>query len=475
MARRPEREVVPLLPSTQSHAAPPNKLGVYFSEDNTEEEEDTLLVASNKKRSPSLLITDGCLLVLHFLQMYAVLQSMALRWPWPVNWLKTTKALFLVNLDIWEFIKLAKNGTYNSVQNYYTPSDLMGIQYQWILLAWAIFLFIAFLVFFLTYMVLTYKKPRKMLIHVARLKRVYIVAAQVLCLPLGITIARLFHCNNFYMMDVSNSIPCFQKTHWFFLTPAIAVAVILYIIFPLWLILRTKTEMLNLTPDRHEGYLQLKEMEYMYGLDMLWLIGNFHIFSSFRKNGSHFRAGLYIFNTLILLLYAALFNSSIIQAMFIEVILTLAMIAFVFQRPFRVAAYNGMLAMNLLCLTLDGLLGALQIKFTASNVQMVWLLPDYQIILLAIINGFWIFFCLAFILYLSLHGHCCRHRCCSKSLWPTQHALQHLEPRTHKYIMAVLRSRLLIGKLTIKSNQIYCNSAIHTNQDKPYILMKREQ
>ena len=446
MAGGAQREVVPLLPSPQSEATPTHRRGVHFSEDNTDQEE-ILLAASNKRRSPSLLITDACLLIIHFLQLFAVLLSLALRWPWPVDFLQTTKIIFLVNLDIWEFLKLTSADTYKSVQNYYTPSDLMAVQYRWILLAWAVFLFVSFLVYFLTYMVLTYKKPPKMLVHIARLKRVYIVAAQVLCLPLGITIARLFHCNDSGMMDVSNSIPCFQKTHWLYLTPAIAVAVIVYILIPLWLILRTKTEMLNLTPHRHEGYVQLKEMEYTYGLDMLWLVGNFHIFSSFRKNGAHFRAGLYCFNTLVLLFYGALFNSSIIQAMFIEIVFTLALIAFVVQRPFRVAAYNGMLIVNLLCLTLDGLLGALQIKFTASTVQMVWLLPHYQIILLCVINGVWLFLCLVFIIYISLHGQWCRKRCHTKSLWPTQHALQRLDPRTHKYIMAVLRSRLLIGEL----------------------------
>ena len=434
---------MPILPSTHGAAAPANSLGVYFSSNQDNVDQDDT-VPSRKQHSPSLLVTDACLLVLHFVQMFAVLHSLALRWPWPLDWLHATKVLLLANLDIWEFQKLTIDGAYKHVQNYNTPSTLMAIQYLWILLTWAIVLTIAFIVFVAIYAVLLYKKPPQILVRVAQLKRVYIVAAQVLCLPLGITLARLFHCNDSDMMDVNNTIPCFQKTHWFYLTPALAVVVILYILFPLWLIFRTKTEMLNLTADRHEGYLQLKEMEYACGLDMLWVVGNFHIFSSFRKNGAHFRAGLYYFNFLVLVLYAAFFKSITTQAMLVDIILCLAMIAVMVLRPFRVTAYNGMLAVNMLCLTLNGLLGALQVKFTASTVQMVYLLPDYLIIILSVINGCWLALCLTFILYVSLHGV---RRCCNKSLWPTDHSLEHLQPRTHKYVMAVLHSRILIGKL----------------------------
>ncbi len=48
--------------------------------------------------------------------MWAVLQSLSLRWPWPENWLKNMNFLFLFNLDVWEFMVIHSNGTYQSTQ-----------------------------------------------------------------------------------------------------------------------------------------------------------------------------------------------------------------------------------------------------------------------------------------------------------------------------------------------------------------------
>ena len=63
----------------------------------------------------------------------------------------------------------------------------------------------------------------------------------------------------------------------------------------------------------HEAYLQLKETEYVQGLDVVYIVSGFHIFSSFKLKAAHFRAAMHLLKFVAIILYAALFNYNLIQ------------------------------------------------------------------------------------------------------------------------------------------------------------------
>ncbi len=46
--------------------------------------------------------------------------------------------------------------------------------------------------------------------QIATMQRVYVVGMQVIYIPLGIVIARLFHCSDAGMLNVDNSMQCWQ-------------------------------------------------------------------------------------------------------------------------------------------------------------------------------------------------------------------------------------------------------------------------
>lgn len=46
------------------------------------------------------------------------------------------------------------------------------------------------------------------------MQRVYVVGMQVIYIPLGIVIARLFHCSDAGMLNVDNSMQCWQVSIW---------------------------------------------------------------------------------------------------------------------------------------------------------------------------------------------------------------------------------------------------------------------
>ena len=178
----------------------------------------------------------------------------------------------------------------------------------------------------------------------------------------------------------------FQGEHWAYVAPTLAVSVGLFLLFPAWLITRTRREMLNMTTDRHEGYLQLKETEYVQGLDILYIVGNFHVFSSFKKHGAHYRTTLILMGYVILIFYAGLFKHIFAQAVIINGILFLMWLAFIIIRPYRVPAFNYMLVVTYLCLNCGCLIGALRTNFTSFTLQTIWLTPEYIIWILGVIT-----------------------------------------------------------------------------------------
>ena len=173
-------EDYPLLPSSGQGNGQTTALGKYEANDKAptriqieeyEEEEDDdgddkILFADGKKRGTSLILNDAFLLLLHFLQMWAILQSLSLRWTWPNNWLKATNFIFLFNLDVWEFIKVHENNTYQNVQGYFTPTASLPINYWYILLAWGILVFLSLTALIIAYTIITYKRHPFMMVQV---------------------------------------------------------------------------------------------------------------------------------------------------------------------------------------------------------------------------------------------------------------------------------------------------------------------
>ena len=429
-----------------------------FWEEEDDFEEDKILFADNKRRGSSLILNDVFLMIIQYIQTLAVIQSMALRWPWPENWIVSTRFIFLFNLDVWEFMKIESNSTYKSIKSYYTPSDEMPFSYWYIMLAWGAFVFLATVIFIAVYIFLTRKNNPSLLVQLAYLQRVYIIGAQLISLPLGIVIARLFWCNSLGRADISNDLYCYAGTHWAYIAPSVAVVVLFYILFSYWLIMKIKREILAMTSDQHEGYLQLKETEYVHGLDVLWVVAGFHIFSSFKMSGAYFRPAMHLVHLVLLIFYATCANDIFLQAVFINVLMLVVAIAFIIVRPFRVSAFNIMLIIGYLCLCSNVLVGTMITSFDSFTVQSVWLLPDYTILILIFINGVWLGCLLLFCLYITIRScTCCKW---SEPLWPsmTSQGINRLSEHTQKFVRAMLHARILLGKLIKISNIMFSNN-----------------
>lgn len=454
----PEAETHPLLLTTagamRSTTAKDPDVVVELEEDDPDLEEanedDKILFADNRKRGTSLILNDSVLLILHVLQLFAVLQSVALRWPLPIEWVKGTHFLFLINLDIWEFMKVQTNGSFLEVQGYYTPSASMLFSYWHLMLAWGIFTFLSVSAFLISYLVITHRKHPFMMIKISNLQRVYIIMTQVICLPVGLAVARLFHCTDAGVMDVDNTVPCYENgLHWAYVCPAVAFVIGFYGLIPAWMMSRTRGELLNMNSDRHEGYLQLKETEYVQGLDILYVLSRFHIFASFKKHGCHFRSLILIFCFVILLVVSFTFNHMFAGAVVINCILIVLLLVFLCIRPYRVTCFNVELSFSYLCLVVFCLFGSLRTSFNSFSLASVWITPSYLNVTLVIIAVTWLISVASFVTYLFIRHFGFGGKFCVQPLWPsmTSEGLNKLSPETRKYVRSIIRCRTLIGKL----------------------------
>ncbi len=289
----PGIESYPLLPRNPRKRNRPNSVshGLHqrlCGEGNGSDQSVDLSLAKRDERKigTSQVRNDATLLLLHFLQMWAVLQSLSLRWPWPRNWLRSTSFVFVFNLDVWELLKVYGNNTYHNAQGYQTPSSKLPIKYWSVLLGWTAIAFLGLLVSIMFCALSARRRQTSLVVQVsegnlhlkanprtatfpkspikrsetlkpawgaglhrhdahqscpwsyianitsvqfklhklswhilwaslffpqiAKVKRIYIIAAQAVCLPIGIALARLFHCNDQGKLDVDNTQDCWK-------------------------------------------------------------------------------------------------------------------------------------------------------------------------------------------------------------------------------------------------------------------------
>ena len=438
-----DSEEMPLMPQKPSRFGQTLPWRRSLSDEELDDKDDLQwlkIVTGSRKQTKgnSLLAIDAVLLLVNYVQLYAVIQSLSIRWPWPESWLSSTKYVFLLNVDIWEFLKLYEDGIFKYIQNYYFPSADIDVDYMHLTIAWGGLLFLFMVIYIAFYSSFSRLRSPKMVFRLAVLKKVLIVIMQIIAIPVGIFLCRLFHCNSADFVDVKNELYCFSAIHWAYIGPSLVVLFLIFILFPAWLIVRTKNELIKMTPEKHESYLQLKEMEYIHGLDITWVVGNFHIFAPFKNPAAHFRAAHMLIWATVLIAYAGLFKLPFAQAVALNSIFFVMFLACCFLQPFRLKAYNAMLIINYLCLTINCLTGCFKTSYDFSSIQSPWLLPKYQFLILVIVNSFWLFCGLVFVLYLIARTCCCQPR--QDALWPIAR-FERLSAETRKYMRSIIIAR----------------------------------
>ena len=261
----------------------------------------------------TLWVSDAVIMVIQHIQIFALILAMGERWGLPRDFMRYASFTFLFNLDVWEFVKVMISGAYMGPINLDTfiASDDIGIDYSLYLILWTVCIAVIGCGFLITYAVFLYRKPLYLLLHVARMKRIFSIFIQLVCLPVGTAYARVFHCRSDAVWNVQNNLKCFSNLeHWIFVGIALVVGILLFLAYPINMIRKIRGQVICYSQEKHEGYLQLKEAEYNQGLDILWAVGQFHLFSSYRRLWIYYRPIMMVLHFCLVSYFATLLHFS---------------------------------------------------------------------------------------------------------------------------------------------------------------------
>lgn len=456
MSTLKQKEIRPLLEGNElfpkGMTTGKGRVKMYIPEDKVEIDDDfedeILMTERRRKRRVSLLWQDCFLLIVDFLQFFAILQSMALRWTWPEAWLSNTYFVFLFNLDVFEFVKLHTTGVYISVQNHYTPSSSVPVQFWAISIGWLMVILILSAVYPIIYVVLWYRKSPALMTKMAYVRRVYCVIIQALTLPLATYVGHVFQCTDTDTVDVMNDLKCFYGLHWLYITFGLAILLFLFVLFPVYMVYVTRSESVGSCSKHHESFLLLKETEYKVGLNKCWLVGDMYIFSSFRFWGLYHRAVMQWLKLPIIIAFCAGFDNISSQSLAVTLLFFGYFLVFIFIRPYRILVYNLMMLLSFLCLGSLGIIGSMVSRYNVYNLSSPWLLPQYSKWILTTIVAGWGVFWFMFIVYLVIRSILYQRKIITTPLWPTFSTSDndHLSLQTKKFLKTFLHAKFVLGR-----------------------------
>ena len=422
-----------------------------FDEQDASDEDESIF----QHHGITLWVSDSLLMLIEHIQIFAVFLVLSERWSWPLDWIKETSFLLLFNLDIWEFRKI-NDGYYEGASNTYVPSENM-FSYKTYLISWTAVAFSLLLGYFVLYRFLIYKRPLYLLLYLTRMKRVFSIVAQLLCIPIGLVVARLFQCRSKIpttlhstkiVLNVANKVECWSGSHAVYGLEALAwflclLSIFFFIVYPVYLCKITRRGVFTHSSKQHEGYLQLKEAEYLKGLDIVWAVEQFFLFSSYCRPWVYYRSIMYFLRFLLVVVYAMSLQYQVYPIAVVTATLFILALVMMVLKPFRVNVFNVMKIISLLCNSLNALVGVL-LELKVESAILIY--PYIKYVLIGI-NSFVLLAFVIFFSYLVLHHYgVIRKR---HPLWPAlsqNTTSKELDPNTRHYLRAVLKGRQVLER-----------------------------
>lgn len=418
-----------------------------------DEDEVFNIIDEKEKRSVNLVWMDVVLLIVDFLQIFALIQSMSLRWVYPERWLRNTYYVFVFNIDVWEIMKFTNSSIYRSLQDSYLASSEVGISYEYIIYAWFGVVVVLALVYGLLHAgMVRYSYPQQRARRfMSWVQLVCMVIIHVFSLPLGTALFRAYECEAEYSkIYTRNQYECFSMDYWIFCGPALIYIFAIFVVYPAFLIWKTRQEGMTGTSEGHLSFILMKETEYKLHLNRAWLFDSMWIFSSFKYRGRYYRAVMQIIKLILLIIYAAAFNYIKTQSLLASIFLLLLVTAAVFVRPYRLTSCNVFLIFSLLCNMISCFIGAILSNYTTATNPSAWYTADYMYYFLVFVQSVWLLTLVVLLVYLVSRTLCHSGKCCYKrSVWPNiaTSGSGQLTSETKKFMTAIIKAKIAHGEL----------------------------
>lgn len=463
MGKKTSGEVYPLLSTdwlgTPTYRQQPVSRYVRQSDEEEDipaiEDDDEVfdIIDQKKKKSVNLVWLDVILMVIDFLQILALIQSMALRWVYPKTWLKATAFIFGFNIDAWEIQKFVNGSIYKSVQDYYMPSSSVGISYEHICYGWfgtvaGLALIYILLHIYMKFWLYPEKWARSFM---SRIQFMYMILIHVLTLPFGIVLFRIFECEpDFNKVYTMNEYQCFSAGHWKVAAPAIIYMLFVFIVWPTFLVWKIRQEGMTGTSDGYLAFIMIKETEYKIHLNRSWLNDALWIFSSYKYRGCYYKPFLQVVKLTFLIIFVSAFAHIKIQALLSAILLLIMVVFALVVRPYRLTSCNIFLLICIFTNLANCFLGALLANYNVYTLPSAWLTPEYVIWFLVIIQVFWLISLVLLLVYLISRTLCHSTKSCYKRpVWPNiaTSGNGQLTAETRKFMIAIIKAKIVHEKI----------------------------
>lgn len=257
---------------------------------------EDLLSKHDRTRDPikyniSLWRKDTAMALLDFLQTYGLLLLVAAdQRAWPLDWFKGTYFAMAFNVDV---LGMFTHRDYS--RDAAQPIPTAKIKFNYLAYYWcwlAVPALIAGLYFWVAYKIKNSDKP-KVVRRMLKLKMTTLFLAQALYLPVGLVLARSFHCvpgqiveadvaYNTLVSTVNNEWECFSSMHLGTFVPSLLLFIVGMPFLTHLLYKHVLTRVFHSDTAHHEVYVRLKEMEFVQNTDYTWGDGGFFVFASYR-------------------------------------------------------------------------------------------------------------------------------------------------------------------------------------------------
>ena len=292
----------------------------------------------------------------------------------------------------------------------------------------------------------------------AKLTRAFLFIAQILAIPFGVAVVRHLACQNYpdptteteqLRSIIYRDALCRSIQHLGITFSMVFYFILYFTAVPIWMAYNIQREVVSpllCSYDSwwtHERDLQLKEAEFVQGIDLTWSIRLYSMFSSFHRLWIYYRPLSFCVKAIILVVYGVLFNKQQAQVIFFFVIVGILFLLVLILPVYRVRIFNFMLVFSILIHLCNLALGIL----LSLEVQNALLYGQNLISSLLVINLSWGIVAAVWLAYIYLRSH----RIIGKKLGPLWPVLPELDStnlsrskHTEKFFKALLNGRRIL-------------------------------
>ncbi|KAF0714198.1 Aste57867_3994 [Aphanomyces stellatus] len=256
-----------------------------------EESQRLLAELARSKRKVSRFWLEKCLVAVDTLQIFGLMWQLSQIWPWPSRWLAATRWTLVFGLD---FLSLTHTGAGMGQDN--PPFSHWGeMKGYWVYaLAYACLPYLALGFYAALSAHWTRQGDVRFLVKMAKLQNALLALFQLLYLPIGVAVSRLWHCQDavnpldtsqiLSTMSVDPSFACHGTAHVLVVTIIAGGLGLPFLVgFPMLLYRRIMVVGAFDAPECHETFLQGKELGFLLNTSDDYHILHVGLYASFTR------------------------------------------------------------------------------------------------------------------------------------------------------------------------------------------------